>query len=81
MENRTKQEDSIRTKAGRSAWGKYSEIFRDRHLPLRCYWTKPRPDPGTAAPQARPGGRLLDIRAVLGTGLFVCLLLNVPATG
>ena len=34
MENSTKQEVSIRIKAGWSAFGKYTEIFLDRHLPM-----------------------------------------------
>ena len=34
MENRTKQEVSIRIKAGWSVFGKYKEIFLDRHLPM-----------------------------------------------
>ena len=34
MENRTKQEVSIRVKAGWSVFGKYREIFLDRHLPM-----------------------------------------------
>ena len=34
MENSTKQEDSIRIKAGWSVFGKYREIFLDRHLPM-----------------------------------------------
>ena len=34
MENRTKQEVSIRIKAGWSVFGKYREIFLDRHLPI-----------------------------------------------
>ena len=34
MENRTKQEVSIRIKAGWSVFGKYREIFLDRHLPM-----------------------------------------------
>ena len=34
MENRTKQEVSIRIKAGWSVFGKYGEIFLDRHLSL-----------------------------------------------
>ena len=34
MENRTKQEVSIRIKAGWSAFGKYRELFLDRHLPM-----------------------------------------------
>ena len=34
MENRTKQEVSIRIKAGWSLSGKYREIFPDRHQPL-----------------------------------------------
>ena len=33
MENSTKQEVSIRIKAGWSVFGKYREIFLDRHLP------------------------------------------------
>ena len=33
MENSTKQEVSIRVKAGWSVFGKYREIFLDRHLP------------------------------------------------
>ena len=33
VENITKQEVSIRIKAGWSVFGKYREIFRDRHLP------------------------------------------------
>ena len=35
MANRTKQEISIRIKAGWSAFGKYREIFLDRHLLMR----------------------------------------------
>ena len=34
MENSTKQEVSIRIKAGRSVFGKNREIFLDRHLPM-----------------------------------------------
>ena len=34
MENSTKQEISIRIKAGWSVSGKYREIFLDRHLPM-----------------------------------------------
>ena len=34
MENRTKQEVSIRIKAGWSVFGKYREIFLGRHLPM-----------------------------------------------
>ena len=34
MENSTKQEVSIRIKAGWSVFGKYREIFLDRHLPV-----------------------------------------------
>ena len=34
MENRTKQEVSIRIKAGWSVVGKYRDIFLDRHLPM-----------------------------------------------
>ena len=34
MENSTKQEVSIRIKAGWSVFGKYREIFLDRHLPM-----------------------------------------------
>ena len=34
MENSTTQEVSIRIKAGWSAFGKYREIFLDRHLPM-----------------------------------------------
>ena len=34
MENRTKQEASIRVKAGGSVFGKYRGIFLDRHLPM-----------------------------------------------
>ena len=34
MENSTKQEVSIRIKAGWSVFGKYREIFLDRHLPI-----------------------------------------------
>ena len=34
MENSTKQEVSIRIKAGWSVCGKYREIFLDRHLPM-----------------------------------------------
>ena len=34
MEKSTKQEVSIRIKAGWSVFGKYSEIFLDRHLPM-----------------------------------------------
>ena len=34
MENSTKQEDSIRTKAGWSVFGKYRETFLDKHLPM-----------------------------------------------
>ena len=34
MENSTKQEVSIRIKIGWSVFGKYREIFLDRHLPM-----------------------------------------------
>ena len=34
MENSTKQEVSVRIKAGWSVFGKYREIFLDRHLPV-----------------------------------------------
>ena len=34
MENSTKQEVSIRIKAGWSVLGKYRELFLDRHLPV-----------------------------------------------
>ena len=34
MENSTKQEVSIRIKAGWSVFGKYREIFLDRRLPM-----------------------------------------------
>ena len=34
MENSTKQEVSVRIKAGWSIFGKYREIFLDRHLPI-----------------------------------------------
>ena len=34
MENRTRQDDMIRIKAGWSVYGKYREIFLDRHLPM-----------------------------------------------
>ena len=34
MENSTKQEVSIRIKAGWSVFVKYREIFLDRHLPM-----------------------------------------------
>ena len=34
MENRTRQEVSIRIKAGARVLGKYREIFLDRHLPM-----------------------------------------------
>ena len=34
MENRTKQEVSIRIKAGWSVFGKHREIFLDKHLPM-----------------------------------------------
>ena len=34
MENRTKQDVSIRIKAGWSVFGKYREIFLNRHLPM-----------------------------------------------
>ena len=34
MENSTKQEVSIRIKAGWSVFGKYREIFLDKHLPM-----------------------------------------------
>ena len=34
MENSTKQEVSIRIKAGWSVFGKYTKIFLDRHLPM-----------------------------------------------
>ena len=34
VENGTKQEVSIRIKAGWSVFGKYREIFLDRHLPI-----------------------------------------------
>ena len=34
MENRTKQEVSIRIKEGWGVFGKYREIFLDRHLPM-----------------------------------------------
>ena len=34
MENSTKREVSIRIKAGWSVFGKYREIFLDRHLPM-----------------------------------------------
>ena len=34
MKNRTKQEVSIRIKAGWTVLGKYREIFLDRHLPM-----------------------------------------------
>ena len=34
MENSTKQEVSIRIKAGWSVFGKYREIFLDRHFPM-----------------------------------------------
>ena len=34
MENRTKQEVSIRIKAGWSVFGKYREIFLDRYLSM-----------------------------------------------
>ena len=34
MENRTKQEVSIRKKAGWIVFGKYREIFLDRYLPM-----------------------------------------------
>ena len=33
-ENRTTEEVPIRLKAGRSVFGKYRDIFRDRHLPI-----------------------------------------------
>ena len=34
VENRTKQEVSIRIKSGQSVFGKYREILLDRHLPM-----------------------------------------------
>ena len=40
MDNSTKQKVSIRIKVGWSVFGKYREIFQDRHLPMSLKYKK-----------------------------------------